>query len=295
MMKNKVFTTRLFITILPLLAVLLLPACSLMDSILKEGKAVKPEVSFDSARIDRLSFTGADLLFDLKIENPNPVGVRLSGLDYNLFIDNSSFLSGNQDEKIEIQARGESTVQLPITLEYRQVYKALRHLMDKNESTYRLDCGFHFNVPVLGDVRVPVSKEGQVPMIKLPRINLKDIKITRLGLSKADLRMKLGVENPNSFSMIINSMTYQLLVQNRQWAGGEAGKNVQVGENAEDSIDLDFSLDFVEIGRSVYTMITSGEDFDYQLKGNFDAATSDPLLGRVNVPFEESGTFNVIR
>ncbi|RME50556.1 MAG: hypothetical protein D6795_09905, partial [Deltaproteobacteria bacterium] len=41
----------------------------------------KPDVTVAAARIAGLSFDQADLLFDLAIKNPNPVGVSMAGFD----------------------------------------------------------------------------------------------------------------------------------------------------------------------------------------------------------------------
>ncbi|RME02721.1 MAG: hypothetical protein D6812_05935, partial [Deltaproteobacteria bacterium] len=58
--------------------------CSQLQGLLgsvAEKSYEKPDVTVAAARIAGLSFDQADLLFDLAIKNPNPVGVSMAGFD----------------------------------------------------------------------------------------------------------------------------------------------------------------------------------------------------------------------
>jgi len=154
-----------------LLIPLMLNSCSALQGFVSE-KVKEPKVDFIGAKLSGLSFDAVDLLFDLKIENPNRIGVKLAGFDYDLMLDGSSFVKGNQDKGIEIPSAGEETIQLPVSLRFADIYRTFENLKDQGASNYQIKCGFSFNVPVLGAVRVPVSKSGEFPLIKLPKLSL---------------------------------------------------------------------------------------------------------------------------
>ena len=66
-----------------ILGVVFLSSCSVINSLIGEAKVRPPEVSFAGGKLSGLSFDAADFLFDLEILNPNGVGLKMSGFDYN--------------------------------------------------------------------------------------------------------------------------------------------------------------------------------------------------------------------
>jgi LEA14-like dessication related protein len=278
-----------------IIVVISLISCSSLDSIIGKAGIQKPDVSVTHAKIDKLSFTSADLLFDLKITNPNQVGLKFTGFDYNFLIEGTSFLSGVQESGIEIHSKSDSTVQLPLTLVYKNVYETFRNLYEKDSSNYQLKCSFSFNVPVLGNVTVPVNKEGELPLLKLPSINLKSLRIARLGFSRADLGLDILLKNPNAFSIDINKFHYQFLVNEENWFSGETEQQIKVNEKEENLIQIPVSINFIEVGRSIYTTLQQEENLNYRLKGNIVLLPTLPLIGEVQLTFDETGRIRIIR
>jgi LEA14-like dessication related protein len=284
---------RVFICLI--LSAVFLSSCSAFHSLLGEVKIRKPQVEFAAGRLSRLSFDGADFLFDLKIRNPNSLGLKLAGFDYDFLINGASFIKGKQEKELAIEAQGESIVQLPLSLGFADLYRTFQSLRDQDISTYRLNCGFSFDVPVLGVVNVPVSKEGEFPLLKLPKVNLGALKLDNLTLSGADLKLSIRLSNPNAFSMILDRFHYQLEINRQNWVSGDTGDKIQIEEKGESLIEIPISLDFFQMGRSVYQALTGDESLNYQFGGEFDLTTSVPLLGQVSLPFDRSGRIELVK
>ena len=123
-----------------ILGVVFLSSCSVINSLIGEAKVRPPEVSFAGGKLSGLSFDAADFLFDLEILNPNGVGLKMSGFDYNFLIDGASFLKGQQDRGLQLAAGGKSNVQIPVSLNFLDLYKTFQNLMDQDRSKYRIDC-----------------------------------------------------------------------------------------------------------------------------------------------------------
>jgi len=144
-------------------------------------------------------------------------------------------------------------------------------------------------------VNVPVSKEGDLPLIKIPKISLEALKLKDLKLTGADLTLGVKLKNPNAFSMLLDNMKYSLDINGKSWVSGDASDDVQVAEKGENIIEIPISLNFLQIGRSVYKIVAGDEDLSYNFGGNLDLATSIPLLGQINLPFDRSGSIKVSR
>ena len=274
--------------------ILSLNSCAIFQSIISGAGIKEPEADFVNARLSGLSFDAVDFLFDLKIKNPNKIGIKLAKLDYEFFVNESSFLKGIQDKGIEIVSMGEQTVQFPISLRFSDLYQTFQTLKSQGLSNYRMNFGLSFDLPVLGALRIPLSKSGDFPLVKLPKISFSDIRIERLSLSGADLRVGLNIDNPNIFSVLLGQMNYQLNINGLKLISGKTDKKAQIKENGKGVIDIPFSLDFMQIGRSFYQILSSKEKLSYQMTGNLDIETSHELLKQVSLPFDLSGVTELL-
>ena len=268
---------------------LLLYQCSDVMKILNQSGIKKPIVKVTNTRLSGLSFDQADLLFDIEIDNPNAIGVSLAGFDYDLLLNKQSFLKGDQKKPMEIKAQGKATVQLPITLDFVNMYKTYQSLKNEDEVGYTLKTGFSFELPILGPVRVPVSTSGQVPMVKLPAISLKSIKLDRLTFTGADFDLAIGIDNPNSWGIIVNALQYGLKINGSDWLSGQTNEKINLTSKGGETLHLPFSISFLKLGTSVYNIVVNGQGLNYRLTGQGDLSSSLEMLGDFKLPFDLSG------
>jgi LEA14-like dessication related protein len=277
-----------------ILSALMLSSCAVLQGVISD-KVKEPKVDFVGAKISGLSLDAVDLLFDLKIQNPNSVGVKLAGFDYDFLLDGNQFVKGNQDKGIDIPSQGEETIQLPLSLKYTDIYRTFQNLREQGVSNYQIKCGFSFDVPVLGVIRIPVSKSGEVPMIKLPKLSFGSLKLDRLTMTGADLKLSLKLNNPNVFSMLLGKMQYNFKLNEQSILSGLTDKSMQISEKSDNIIEIPVSVDFLRAGTAVYQILNGNKILNYQLGGNLDLSTSLPLLGQVNLPFELSGRTDLMK
>lgn len=278
-----------------ILAAIFLSACSTIHNLLREANIRKPEVEFVDSKLTGLSFSSVDFMFNLKVDNPNPLGVKLDGFDYDFLINGASFIKGSQEKELEIKANDENTVQLPLSLGFMDLYDTFQSLRSKDKSTYQLKCAFSFNIPVLGVVKVPVSKKGEFPLLKRPKIKIDALRLQQLNITGAELKLGIRLNNPNAFSMILKHLQYNFEVNQQRWVAGDTERNIRITEKGESIIEIPFSLDFLQVGHSVYRVLTENRSFDYRFKANLDLTTSLPLLEQFELPFEHSGEIAVIK
>lgn len=290
-MKRK-WKRGLMIVGLFLVAILLAVSCS---SVKKMMKIENPQVKVSDVKITGLGFESIDLLFDITVENPNAIGVTLSAFEYDLLINDHSFLNGREEKKMEISANSESTVQLPLRVGYKDIYDTFQSLAGKDSSSYQLNARLFFNLPLVGSISIPVGKSGRLPLVKLPRISVEDLKIKHLGFGGADLLLRVRVDNPNAFSMAFRHVNYNLNVNGKSWVAGTIQKVISVDEKNAGIFDIPISLSFSDIGQSVIELLKGNNVLNYNLKGNFDVSASIPSMGKVNLPFNKSGQIRLKR
>ncbi|MFL6197079.1 MAG: LEA type 2 family protein [Thermoanaerobaculia bacterium] len=131
------------------------------------GRMVQPEVDVTDVKLLGTTLTGADLLFEFRVDNPNAVRLVLDDIGYRLRLNGQPLLDGRRDQRTEISARGYSFVELPVSIKYEDVYRVIRSFQGRERPNYDLDADFRFNVPVLGAITVPVTRRGEIPIDRL--------------------------------------------------------------------------------------------------------------------------------
>jgi LEA14-like dessication related protein len=277
------------------LIILLATSCSDLHKLFKQASIKNPDVKIIKTQVSALSFEQADLLFDIEVHNPNDIGISLSGFDYDLLLNNTPFLKGDQSRKIEIKADDKTMVQIPLSLDIKHLVDTYKRLRDEDEIIYTLNSGFLFDLPIIGDVRIPVSTSGKVPMVKIPSISLRSIKLERLSLSGAEFDLQVAIGNQNSWGFDINKLVYKLSINGESWANGQSTTNQVVAAKGETRLHLPFSLSFLEVGTGVNQIISGGKNLQYGLEGKATISPSLEILGTVDVPFAVEGKIDLAR
>jgi LEA14-like dessication related protein len=274
------------------LLVLVFTSCQTLQQL---ASVQQPTLSADKVRISNLSFDAADLVLDVKINNPNPVGVSLTGFDYDLKIAGASLVKGDQKSKQTISAGGQSTLQIPVTLVFKDLYQAVQTLKNQDSAMYNIACGLVFNLPVLGPIRVPASQSGHLPMIKLPQLKIQSLKVKKMSLSRADLELALGVSNPNAFAFALKKLNYNFTVNGLSWATGAATDKASVAGKSDGAIRIPISLSLLDMGQTVVQLLSGSKTLDCKLTGDLNLGTSIPAFREAAIPLDLANKINLIK
>ncbi len=265
----------------------ILSGCAELLQLLQQSNIQKPSASVIDAKLSGLSFSKADLLFDIKIDNPNNVGINLAGLDYGLKINNFSLFSGTKDDPLNIAAKGSSTIQVPLSLKYDDIYKTVKTLTGQDKSTYTFEGGVSFDLPVLGKIRLPLSKSGELPLLKLPKIKVKNISMESLSWSGASMKLDIAVKGTGGINLFIDKLSYGLNIAGKNWVSGTTNNKIAINTAGEKVVSIPFKLDFLSMGRAVYDIVTKDAELGYNFDGDMNISSDNPLLKAANFSFED--------
>lgn len=142
--------------------------CQTMESILA---VQKPKVNLVGLRFGEITLTQATLLFDVEIENPYPVALPLTNLDYALSTNDNPLFSGKAELASLIDAKSSKKVALPVAIGYLDIAKAFRDIRPGSQIPYKADLGMSVDTPALGTITLPMTKKGQLDVPTIPKLN----------------------------------------------------------------------------------------------------------------------------
>ena len=146
---------RLAATVLAAASLASLAGCSIFMRSME-----KPRVEVRGVALSSVSLTGIDGSVRLDVSNPNPVGVPLSGIDWQLAIGGAAAVSGHVDLAQTIPARGVAPVVASLRIDALAAARVARNVAG-GARAYRLDARLHFSTRV-GDVTVDVHHDGDL-------------------------------------------------------------------------------------------------------------------------------------
>lgn len=106
-----------------------------------------------------LSASSIDLDFNLEVDNPNSVGLRLDQLDFDLYINDSRVLDTVSSQNLRIPANGVGMVPLRTRIGYQNVRSLWTELVDVirgQRARYELRGNAYYETPV-GRLKFPVT------------------------------------------------------------------------------------------------------------------------------------------
>ena len=112
-----------------------------------------------------ISFDTVDLIFDVKVINPNPFGLNTREYNFKLFINDAHWANGTSKENIQIKEKSKQTVTIPISLNLFELGRTAYNVVSGNQSMrYRFvgDMNLKTTLPMVDDVAIPFDRTGNV-------------------------------------------------------------------------------------------------------------------------------------
>jgi LEA14-like dessication related protein len=271
-----------------LVQLFLATSCTTLNQVGQVLEGQKPTASVKGLRLTGLDLNGVNLVFDVGVDNPNPVSISLASLDYDLKLQGSSFLRGDQPMGMQLAAKGNSQVQVPVRLGFQQLHNSYARLKNAREVGYELDMGMGFEVPLLGRIKIPVNYKGKVPIPEIPSVSLRSIDVRQLTLSGATLQLELEVDNPNAFTLMLDKLDYNLKLNGFNLGSGVVNKGMQVQQNGRGRVSLPLKFNFAQAGKGLYSVLL-GQRVNYNLSGSMQASSSNPVLKSFHIPLDKQG------
>jgi len=275
-----------------LLVALFLLNCAQIKSL---SKTQKPTIEIYDFRVTDLSLQDIELTFDLEVTNLNPIALNLTSYNYDLQIEENSFIKGNQSLETKIDANQSSIISIPVNFTYKKLYNAFTSLNSKTEGGYKFLGNISVDVPVLGPMEIPIEKEGSFPIVNAPTFSVSKFSIKRISFAKADVELELNVTNPNTFGVMMNEIDYNVNFNGFNTIEGTNNNSLIINENETQSFIIPASFNFLELGSAAYRAIISGDPFSYSLSGSANVGATLPIFGSSSFNFDKSGVVDILR
>lgn len=244
--------------------------------------AVKlPEARFVQLHLRDVSFEKVTLDFEFSIANPYNLGLTLNGLDYDLDLEGKDFVAGKTNQSLRLEPLKSAPVRLPLTVKFTDFVDNFDSFFSSRETVaYALNAGFGLETPI-GPVRVPLNQAGDVPLPKIPDVEMQNVRLRNVGLTGAEVEFSLNVRNRGQFPVQPRGFSYGVKLAGVSVSSRQQALPVLPANTAQ-PVTIPLRVDFLRLGAAVVEAIRS-RSLPYEFKGDLD-------LGLFKHPFELRGT-----
>lgn len=130
-------------------------------------------IPYPSARVMEVdlvgvSFTSLTLQFDVEVTNPYGTPLPILGIDYAISTEGKRFLEGGVESQQTIPSKGTGIVPLAVKIPFLTLRDVVGEVKPGMTVPYRADLGLKINAPIVGSIRLPVDKSGNLSIPSLP-------------------------------------------------------------------------------------------------------------------------------
>lgn len=178
-----IFKRRILKRLLLLLFVgslfLQLPGCATLDpSLFKK----RPSASLEKFDIKAISFQDITFLFDVKISNPYPLGIKLAGIKMDFFVEKSKILSTETSKGLKLPAKESKNNPFLVKLLYRDIEKLVRYYSSRDYLNCEIKGEIVVDLPKIAipgfpsTWTVPFTVSQKIPAVK-PVVRVKNFRV----------------------------------------------------------------------------------------------------------------------
>ncbi len=267
------FSSPLIRTSAVILAVIFLQACAAIKQIVD---VQKPTANVTGVSLQNVDLKQATLLVDVEVANPNGFALKAAAFDLDLDIAESSVARvSQQDAELNIAANDKAVVQLPLSLKFEDIASALGSLDDYQAVPYAVLGSVTMNLPVLGNISLPVEHKDTLPVPRMPAISFVDASLKSVDWSGAEFALVLDVNNPNAFDLNLKSLSYALSSDGKALCGGDM-KEIAISQGETRRLEIPLDVSLTNLGISLFRMLSGNDDVTLGLDATADLV---PELG----------------
>lgn len=128
----------------------------------------EPKVSLNSVNIAGVTLSGVNLIANVDVENHNAFSIPMPKVDWELFVNDSSFTSGTVEKEGSIASNGKISLDIPMSVGYDRLYGTLGSLAGllgsgSRELPYKVAMGISFPLPLLENIVYKLDHSGSLP------------------------------------------------------------------------------------------------------------------------------------
>jgi LEA14-like dessication related protein len=252
----------------------------------------QPRIALQAAKVESLGFTGLNLEFGCRIENPNPFPLSVLRVSYRYTLEGRAAASGVVERPLGVgpatttvlpavppvpgsppaapmtstTAPGLASLTLPVAVRYKDVPSFAPLLQLGREAAWALTGEVTFSTPA-GPVAVPLRQEGRLALPRAPGFRVQRAVLRKATPSEITVEVAVNVHNPNAFALPAGRLGYGLYLSDKEVVHTDVviSEPIEAGEEVTIAVPLRISV--LKAGAAAARLLLPFTSLDVAIRG----------------------------
>ena len=256
-----------------------------------------PRVRMAQLQVQRLDPEATKLLVGLVIDQPAPIRITVDSVEYALFIGEQELVRSTYAKTITLPARDSVSIELPITVRTQKLFQVLKELEQAGVDSveYALEASFFVPVAFWREKPFQVRMGQRLPSIRLPKVAMRHLVVSRFGFGKSDLTIDVVLFNPNNVAFSLRGTEITAQLEGKEVLRATHGAEVQVP--ARDTVVLTLPMRAAP-GRmieGIFDLLVNPSRTPYSYQMEFILSTDQPSLNNSRISLVGDGMLDDLK
>ena len=244
------------------------------------GLVKPPEMSLRSFKVKKMTLTSLQVEIVALLQNPNPFGFSLAGLDWAVALAGGQAAKGRSPKGLTLKARGRSETQLDLDFNIAKTADAILELLEKKTVPLKIDAVGHLRANKY-KFDIPAQFETKLPLPILPRFDVPTFKVKNANLSGITFLVEPLVSNSNGFDINIDALDFDIKLDGKQVLRNKNVRKIRLESKGRERVPFQFDVGLAEIGMTL-AKLANNPRLDWELDANLRS-------GILDMPFKQNG------
>lgn len=265
------------------------------SAIKKEAEQLRPKLEVSSLNITHIGEDKISAISKVVLRNNLPVEVKTNRLDYVIYIDSAKVIEDAYSKPITIRSSDTTVLRLPMEIMFRKLTAVMKRFENKNidSADYSMKSTFQVDVPIAGQRNFTMNFSKRLPALKLPKAQMGNIDIDKLGLKESSLDLTANIENPNAFPIKMKDGKYKVSIDNdKNVMEGEIQKVVDIPAHGSAPVSMQVDMKTMKMPAMGWKMLFKKKETHFNTNFSCKLMSENGMLNNSVMAFNMSGTLD---
>lgn len=238
-----------------------------------------PDVRFQRMNVKDIDFQHIQTDFVFVVDNPNPIDIGLSSFSWDLDLEGTDLLQGENPEGFQLEAVGESELALPVDLAWADAWSTVQAVRGEDLVDFGLSGHFGFMTP-LGEAQLPYEEAGDFPALRTPRFRPAKLRVQGVNLltQSATVALDLAVNNDHGSTLTFEAADYAVQLGEVEVGAGTIARLGDVPGATEGTLTVPLTINLLSVGTTVANAIINKDPLPVRFDATVDVGTPFGVL-----------------
>jgi len=258
------------------------------------GKALLPTLEQPTLSINNVTREQIKGQFMVRLRNHTPIDLAIDSVSYTTHIEGKQLAQGHKARPLVVKGNATGGLTLPLTLNLPQLKQTVK-TVQRDCVTVQLHTVLYANLPGVGPQQIPVEVNKRVYIPKLPKIEVADVDITKLGLKKGEATVNLRVTNYEPIPFTVKQINYRFQIEDDLDVKGQESKPLTLRKQGAELLPIHVRFEPKSMPKVLFKTLFKAKKTDYKVTGSATVAAGPASARDATMQFNSSGTVKELK